>query len=85
MAILYVSRAYCHAEIPEEKLFIMKLKRQFVGIICSVKPEHKKYVRYESEKMVLYLKVLSKIYGWIEWALLWYNMYALTLKGLGLK
>ena len=56
-----------------------------MNIMCSVNPEYNKYVWYKNGKKVLYLKVLRSIYGCIESALLWCNLYSLTLKGLGFK
>ena len=37
----------------------------------------------ENGKRVLYVKVLRAIYGCIESALLWYELYVKTLKGMG--
>ena len=37
---------------------------------------------YKNGQKVLYLKVLHAIYGFVESYLQWYNLYALTLKGL---
>ena len=42
-------------------------------------------IRYKHGQKVLYVKVLREIYGCIESPLLWYNIYASTLKGLGSK
>ena len=56
-----------------------------MNIMCSVNPEYNKYVRYENGKKVLNLKVIRAIYGCMYSALQWYNLYALTLKGLGVK
>ena len=63
----------------------MKLRGQFVDIMCEVNEEYKKHVVYEKEQKVLYLQVLQTIYGRIESALLWYNLFATTLKGMGYK
>ena len=41
----------------------MKMRGKFVDIICSVKPEYKKYVMYENGKKVMYLDVLRAVYG----------------------
>ena len=51
--------------------------------MCDINGEYRKYVRYEQGKKVLYLKVLRAIYGCIESALLWYNLYTQTLKAEG--
>ncbi len=77
-----VPGAYLHAKMPEGKIVLMKLVGQFVDIMCDVNPEYKQYVRYERGKKVLYLRVLRAIYGCLESALLWYNLYSSTLVGM---
>ena len=52
-------------------------------IMCSVNPEYKPYVRTENGKKVLYLRVLKAIYGCIESALLWCDLYSTTLQNMG--
>ena len=83
VAIFDVPGAYLQAEMPKEKKLLMKLRGQFVDIMCEVNEEYKKYVIYENGKKVLYLQVLQAIYGCIESALLWYNLFATILKGMG--
>ena len=51
----------------------------------EVNPEYEQYVIKENGKKVLYVKILRAIYGCIESALLWYELYAKTLKGMGFK
>ena len=58
----------------------MKLRDQFVDIRCDVNPEYKKFVKVVNGKKLLYLRVLRAIYGCIESALLWYNLFSTTLK-----
>jgi hypothetical protein len=55
----------------------------FVDIMCKVNADYLPYVVYENGKKVLYVKILQAIYGCIESALLWYNLYATTLKDMG--
>ena len=59
---------------------LMKLKGNFVDIMCKVNPEHLKNVVYENGKKVLYMQILQAIYGCIESALRWYELYAQTLE-----
>ena len=63
----------------------MRLRGKFVEIMCEVNPEYLPYVTEERGKKVLYLKVLQAIYGCIESALLWYNLFSTTLKDMGFK
>ena len=65
--------------IPEIRL----VTRHFVDIMYDINGEYRQYVRYEQGKKVLYLKVLRAIYGYIESALQWYNLYTQTLKAEG--
>ena len=63
---------------------LTKLKNRFVDIMCEVNTEYKSYVRYEVKTKVLYLRVIRAIYGCLESALLWYNLYSSTLQKMGL-
>ena len=83
VAIFDISNAYLHAEIPSHKRLLMTFRDEFVDIMCEVNPEYKKYVIYEKGKKVLCVRVLRKIYGCIESALLWYQVYPKTLKDVG--
>lgn len=71
--------------MPAGKLVLLKLRGVFVDIMCKVNPEHKPNITYEKGKPVLYLKVLKAIYGCIESALLWFNLYSNTLQKLGFE
>ena len=42
-------------------------------------------MRYENGQKVFYLLVLRNIYGCIQSALLWYNLFYRTLEGLGFE
>ena len=49
----------------------------------SINEEYEQYVRYENGKKVLYLRILRALYGCIESALQWYNLYKDTLESEG--
>jgi len=85
VAIFDVPGAYLWADMPEEKEAILKLEGDFVDIMCDVNPEHIPNVRYENGKKVLYLQILKTLYGCIESALLWYELFANTLKDMGFE
>ena len=60
----------------------------FVDIMCEVNKEYEKHVVYEINKRgkkikCLYVKVLRALYGCLESAFLWYELYSNTLKELG--
>ena len=42
-------------------------------------------MRYKNEKKVFYLLLLRAIYGCIESALLWYNIFSTTIEGIGFE
>ena len=60
----------------------MKLRGDFVDIMCQVNPYYEQHVRYENGEKVLYILVIREIYGCIESALLWYNLFSTTIQGL---
>ena len=51
-----------------------------MDIMCEVNPKFINYVQQESKKKVLYLRLLKALYGCIESALMWYNLYKNTLE-----
>ena len=86
VAIFDVPGAFLQAEMPAEKKLLMVFRDEFVDIMCEVNPEYKKYVTTDRNgNRILYVKVLRAIYGCIESALLWYELYVKTLKGMGFK
>ena len=85
VAIFNIPGAYLHAEMPADKKLLMVFRGEFVDIMCEVNEKYKKHVRIENGKKVLYVRVLRAIYGCIESALLWYELYAKTLKKMGFK
>ena len=85
VAIFDVPGAYLHAEVPEDKMIHMKLRDDFVDIMCEVNDKYTPFIHYENGKKVLYLKVLRALYGCIESAMLWYNLFAKSLQTLGFE
>jgi hypothetical protein len=83
IAIYDIPGAYLQTELPPDKEIHMRLRDEFVDIMCEVNADYLPYVVYENGKKVLYVKILRAIYGCIESALLWYNLYATTLKDMG--
>ena len=53
----------------------MVLRGDFADIMCQVNPEYKHFTKSEGKNKVLYLHLLRALYGCIESALLWYNLY----------
>ena len=75
-----VPGAFLHPELPDGKRLFLCLRGQMVDIMCGVNPEYQKHVIYKAGKKVLYVKVIRSIYGCIEAALLWYQLYRETLE-----
>jgi hypothetical protein len=51
--------------------------------MCDVCKEYKKLVCYKHGRKVLYLRLLKALYGCVQSALLWYELFAGTLKDMG--
>ena len=56
------------------------LRGRYVEIMCEVNKEYEKFVEYENGQKILYLKLLRALYGCIESAMLWYNLFSSTLQ-----
>ena len=69
VATFDVTRAYLHADIPEGKTLLLKLRGGVVDIMCDINPEHKANVRYKRVQKFLYLSILRAVYGRIDYAL----------------
>ena len=83
VAIFDVPGAYLQADLnagDDKERVILKLTGDFVDIMCQVNPEHTVNVIYENGKKVLYMAILKAIYGCIESALRWYELFSQTLK-----
>ena len=83
IATFDVPGAYLHAEMPKDKNELLRLRGEFVDIMCQVNPAYKPFVIEEKGKKVLYMKILRAIYGCIQSALLWYELYTSVLEGMG--
>ena len=55
------------------------MEGKYVDIMCAVNPEYTDYVIEENGKKVLYLQILKALYGMIESALLWYQLFSSVL------
>ena len=51
--------------------------------MCEVNPSYKDTIIYENGEKVLYLLLLRSIYGMIQAALLWYELYSNKLQNIG--
>jgi hypothetical protein len=78
-----VAGAYLHANM--EDFTLLKMEGESVDIMCSVDKNYTKYVCYENGKKVLYLKLLKALYGCVQSALLWYELFSTTLQASGFE
>ena len=54
-----VPGAFLQAKFDDDKMLLLKLRRDvIVDTMCEVNPEHKKNIRYENGKKVLYKRVI---------------------------
>ena len=75
--------AYLHADLnvrDDKERVILTPTGNCVDIMCEVNPEHIVNVIYENGKKVLYMAILKVIYGCIESALRWYELFSQTLE-----
>ena len=78
-----VSRAFLILDI--NSFIIIKLDGNVVDMICETNDSQKKYVTYEYEKNVLYMRLLKSLYGIMQAALLWYRTFLKCLKADGFE
>ena len=81
VAIADIAGAYLFADMDE--YILLRLTGQSVDLLCKVNKEYEKYVTYENGVKVLYLELAKALYGCVRSALLWYELFTKTLKGMG--
>ena len=83
VTVFDVPGAYLHTDLPKDKFVLLMLEDKFVDIMCSINPEYSVHVRTEGGRKFLYLRIRKAIYGMIESALLWYDLFVSVLKDMG--
>ena len=83
VAIADVPGAYLHATMEDH--VIVRMTGKSVDVMCQVNPSYKAYVTMEKGTKVLYLKLNKALYGCVKSAMLWYDLFANTLKTMGFK
>ena len=66
--------------MPNEKDVSLNFEGEFVDIMCDVNPYNIPNIRYENGKNVVHLRILNALYGCIESALVWYEIYTETFQ-----
>ena len=75
-----VPGAFLQANMPDDKLVILKFKGRMADMLADVNEKYRKHLVKEGGKTVLYVKVIRAIYGCIESALQWYKLFSETLQ-----
>jgi len=70
-------------DLPKDKYVYMKFEGEFVDIMCEANPEYAATVAIEHGKKVLYMKIEKAMYGMVESALLWYELFSKNLQNIG--
>ena len=80
-----VPGAFLQAIFPDGKFIILKFEGEFVDIMVDCNPIYASEVRYENGRKVLYVRLIRALYGCMESALLWYQLYSEKLQQMGFK
>ena len=80
-AITDVKGAYLNAKMKGEVL--MKIVGKEVDLFCEIEPSLKQFITYIKGVKTIYVQLDRALYGCVQSALLWYDLYANTLKDLG--
>jgi hypothetical protein len=78
-----VTGAYLHADMND--FVVIKLTGDAVGLMCKANPKYQVFTTVEQGQNVLYLQLLKALYGCVQSALLWYDLFVSTLQELGFE
>jgi len=73
--------AYLNAEMLD--FVLLCLTGNTVDIMCHVNQRYSAYIMIEDGKKVLYLRLLKALYRCVQSALLWYELFSMSLQGMG--
>lgn len=76
-----VAGAYLNAFMRD--VVIMRVTGKMVDVMCEVNPEYRDFVVMEGKIQVLYLQLVKALYGCVQSALLWYELFVDTLQDMG--
>ena len=80
-AITDIKGAYLNAKMNDEVL--MKIVGREVELFCEIDSSLEEFVTIENGKKVLYVQLDKALYGCVQSALLWYELYSETLESMG--
>lgn len=81
VAITDVKGAYLNANMKGEVL--MKITGKEIDLFLEIDPSLAEFVVIENGQRVLYVQLDKALYGCVQSALLWYELYSTTLKDMG--
>jgi hypothetical protein len=76
-----VAGAYLKAYMRD--FVLMKFTGASVRLLCEVNPSHRAFVVFENGVEVLYVRLIKALYGCVQSALLWYELFSSTLETMG--
>ena len=83
MAIFDVPGSDLQIELTKDKFTLLLLEGKLVDMVCEINHEYKHHVRNKYIINNLYFRILKTIYGMIDSALIWYELYTSVLKDIG--
>ena len=83
MAITGIKGAYLNAKMRDEVL--MKISGKEVDLFCEVDPALQEFITEEIGQRILYVQLDKALYGCVQSAPPWYEMYSTKLQGMGFK
>jgi len=83
IAITDVKGAYLNAKMKREVL--MKITGKEVDLFCQLDPSLEEFVIIKNGQRVLYVQHDKALYGCVQSALLWYELYSSTLQNMGFE
>ena len=82
-AITDIKGAYLNAKMRDEVL--MKITGREAELFCEIDPTLADFIIEEKGQKVLYVQLDKALYGCVQSALLWYELYSSTLQGMGFE
>ena len=76
-----IAGAYLKADMDD--FVLMKFTGESVDILCELNPKHLPFVVMEKGGKALFVKLVKAIYGCVKLALMWYEVFHLSLKEMG--
>ena len=63
VAIFDVLDAYLNADMPSDKIVLIKFEGKFADIMCEMNNVFKQDIQIEGNKKVLYMRIVKALYG----------------------